>query len=234
MVVETKLYTILDVLPSATEDLILKSYRNLARIYHPDRNPDGVEKFQEIAEAYKVLSDPVLRSIYNEKGEIGLRVQKSTESGCCQVYEDPNSGQLRSFCFGSMCRTFHSHSNDDELSDYSETDDEDDYEDEKEDVEENKDATFQNPSVSDKQPESNKKGNLERLQKKNCIFYDFRQITRNKNPSYTKNIHGNSETDIDARNEIEQSKEPPKKQDLKRNLVDLKVPVRRKKSRWDN
>ena len=63
MVVETKLYTILDVLPSATEDLILKSYRNLARIYHPDRNPDGVEKFQEIAEAYKVLSDPVLESL---------------------------------------------------------------------------------------------------------------------------------------------------------------------------
>ena len=58
MVVETEFYTLLDVLPNATDDEILKSYRNLARIYHPDRNPDGVDKFQEISEAYKVLSDP--------------------------------------------------------------------------------------------------------------------------------------------------------------------------------
>ena len=58
MVKETAFYDALDVLPSASEDDILKSYRNLARIYHPDRNPDGVERFQEIVESYKVLSDP--------------------------------------------------------------------------------------------------------------------------------------------------------------------------------
>ena len=63
MVVETEFYTLLDVLPSATDDQILKSYRNLARLYHPDRNPAGVEKFQEIAEAYKVLSDSDLESL---------------------------------------------------------------------------------------------------------------------------------------------------------------------------
>ena len=50
-------------LPSATDEEILKSYRNLARIYHPDRNPAGVLKFQEISEAYKVLSDPDLESL---------------------------------------------------------------------------------------------------------------------------------------------------------------------------
>ena len=63
MVVETEFYNHLDVLPSATDEEILKSYRNLARIYHPDRNPAGVLKFQEISEAYKVLSDPDLESL---------------------------------------------------------------------------------------------------------------------------------------------------------------------------
>ena len=58
MAVETHFYNLLEITPTATEDEILKSYRNLARIYHPDRNPDGVERFQEIVEAYKVLSDP--------------------------------------------------------------------------------------------------------------------------------------------------------------------------------
>jgi len=125
MAVETHFYNLLEITPSATEDEILKSYRNLARIYHPDRNPDGVERFQEIVEAYKVLSDPEQRKIYDEKGELGLRVQKSTDSGCCQVYEDPNSGQLRSFCFGSMCGTFHSHGDDSDEEDYTDSDEED-------------------------------------------------------------------------------------------------------------
>ena len=70
MVVETEFYTLLDVLPTATDDEILKSYRNLARIYHPDRNPDGVDKFQEISEAYKVLSDPDM--VNHSKKEFNL------------------------------------------------------------------------------------------------------------------------------------------------------------------
>ena len=89
-------------------------------------------------------------------------MQKSTDSGCCQVYQDPNSGQLRSFCFGSMCGTFHSHGDEDD-SDYSETDDEDedDYEDyEEEDEEEVKNTApaFQNPEVSNQQTVSRKPG----------------------------------------------------------------------------
>jgi len=137
MVVETEFYTLLDVLPNATDDEILKSYRNLARIYHPDRNPDGVDKFQEISEAYKVLSDPDMRKIYDDKGEIGLRVQKSTDSGCCSTFEDPNSGQLQSFCYGSMCETYEG---EEDESDFSESDDDDDdVEEEEDDVEDEDD-----------------------------------------------------------------------------------------------
>jgi len=36
-------------------------YRNLARRWHPDRNPDNIEeaekKFKEISHAYEILSD---------------------------------------------------------------------------------------------------------------------------------------------------------------------------------
>ena len=85
-------------------------------------------------------------------------MQKSTDSGCCQVYQDPNSGQLRSFCFGSMCGTFHSHSHGDEDdSDYSETDDDYEDDDDEEDVK-NTAPTFQNPEVSNQQTVSRKPG----------------------------------------------------------------------------
>ena len=47
-------------------------------------------------------------------------------------------------------------------------------------------------------------------------------------------FHGNIEIDTDARNEIETRKEPLKNPAMKRNLVDRKEPVMRKKTRWDN
>ncbi|HOX27638.1 MAG TPA: DnaJ domain-containing protein, partial [bacterium] len=53
-------YEILNVRKDASQDEIKKSYRQLARKYHPDVNPgdDGAEeRFKEISEAYQVLSD---------------------------------------------------------------------------------------------------------------------------------------------------------------------------------
>ena len=53
-------YDILEVSKNATADEIKKSYRKLARKYHPDVNPGDKEaesKFKELSEAYAVLSD---------------------------------------------------------------------------------------------------------------------------------------------------------------------------------
>jgi curved DNA-binding protein len=56
---------------AAKEDEIKKSYRKLARKYHPDLNPNNKqseEKFKEIQEAYEVLSDPEKRKKYDMLG----------------------------------------------------------------------------------------------------------------------------------------------------------------------
>lgn len=46
---------------------IKASFRNLAKIYHPDKNPDGIEHFTRILKAYETLSDPTLKASYDYK-----------------------------------------------------------------------------------------------------------------------------------------------------------------------
>lgn len=64
-------YKILGVEKTADVKTIKKSYRELARRYHPDANPGdkkSEERFKEISEAYEVLSDPEKRKRYDEIG----------------------------------------------------------------------------------------------------------------------------------------------------------------------
>ncbi len=64
-------YETLGVPRTAKDDEIKKSFRKLAREFHPDVAKDkkrAEEKFKEINEAYEVLSDPAKRRKYNELG----------------------------------------------------------------------------------------------------------------------------------------------------------------------
>jgi len=70
-------YAILGVPRTADAAALKKAYRKLAMKWHPDKNPDNVAqaqaKFQEISEAYDVLSDPKKRELFDKYGEDGLK-----------------------------------------------------------------------------------------------------------------------------------------------------------------
>ena len=64
-------YEVLGVARVATGDEIRKSFRRLARLYHPDVAKDkkvAEEKFKEINEAYEVLGDAAKRKKYDQLG----------------------------------------------------------------------------------------------------------------------------------------------------------------------
>ncbi|TDQ38050.1 molecular chaperone DnaJ [Aureibacillus halotolerans] len=63
-------YDVLEVGKGASKDEIKKSYRKLARQYHPDVNKEegAADKFKEVSEAYEVLSDQQKRAQYDQFG----------------------------------------------------------------------------------------------------------------------------------------------------------------------
>lgn len=62
-------YQILEIERTASQNEIKSAFRKLSFRYHPDLNnhPEAEEMFKRVNEAYQVLSDSVLRKIYDEK-----------------------------------------------------------------------------------------------------------------------------------------------------------------------
>lgn len=92
-------YEVLELSKNASSEDIKKSYRKLAKKYHPDINkdPGAEEKFKEINEAYEVLSDPQKKQIYDQYGHAGL------ENGGMGGFEGFSSGG-----FGDLSDIFES------------------------------------------------------------------------------------------------------------------------------
>src|SRR2546421_2572184 len=69
-------YEVLGVGREAGDQEIKGAYRELAKRYHPDRNPDdpaAEEKFKEASEAYSILSDSQKRAAYDRFGHAGVQ-----------------------------------------------------------------------------------------------------------------------------------------------------------------
>lgn len=91
---EKNYYKILGVPRNAKLKEIKKSYRELALKWHPDKNTEGdtekAEKmFQDISEAYEVLSDKDLRGKY-DRGEEVFENQGGGGGGQRRHHMDPN------------------------------------------------------------------------------------------------------------------------------------------------
>ena len=71
-------YATLGVGRTATQDEVKRTYRKLARKYHPDvsKEPDAEARFKEVAEAYEALNDPEKRAAYDD---VGRRYQRGQD-----------------------------------------------------------------------------------------------------------------------------------------------------------
>lgn len=95
---DNKLYEVLGVPRTASDQEIKKSYRRLAKEFHPDKNPDAGDKFKEISFAHEVLSDPQKRQTYDHYGLKGIQ-----EGDCGGGAENLFAGLFRnSGIFGDM------------------------------------------------------------------------------------------------------------------------------------
>ena len=63
-------YEVMGVPRGATQDEIKRSYRKLARKFHPDvsKEKNAEDRFKELQEAYEVLKDPEKRAAYDQLG----------------------------------------------------------------------------------------------------------------------------------------------------------------------
>jgi len=93
-------YAILGVKREASADEIRKAYRKLAQKYHPDvsKDPQGEEKFKEVAEAYQTLKDPEKRQAYDALGSAHASGQEfRPPPGWGERYGEPPNEQQFSF-----------------------------------------------------------------------------------------------------------------------------------------
>jgi curved DNA-binding protein len=83
----TDYYEVLGVPRDADTDTIRRSYRKLARKYHPDLNSDSdaEERFKELGEAYEVLSDPDKRERYDR---LGARWRETEQQAPDESFQD--------------------------------------------------------------------------------------------------------------------------------------------------
>ncbi|KAI9506289.1 hypothetical protein GGI25_002285 [Coemansia spiralis] len=69
-------YHMLGVTPNAfSEEMLRRNFRKLSLVMHPDKNTGNEQQFIIIQEAYKVLSRPEMRFVYDHAGTVAVKCQ---------------------------------------------------------------------------------------------------------------------------------------------------------------
>ena len=115
MAAQRDYYQVLGVAENATTDEIKKAFRRLAKLHHPDRNPNNpqaAERFKEINEAHDVLSDADKRKKYDQLRRYGAfagaasgggrrsRTQQDSGPGDFDISDLGGLGDIFSSIFG--------------------------------------------------------------------------------------------------------------------------------------
>ena len=93
----TSLYTILQTYPHATPAEIRSSYIRIVRQVHPDKNLDDQDAHNDtvlVNDAYKVLSDPILRKKYDHKMAMKPRMKKKRVPVSSEQYAQKKENAL--------------------------------------------------------------------------------------------------------------------------------------------
>ena len=96
-------YEALGISKGASADEIKKAYRQMAKKYHPDMNPDNKEaeqKFKEVNEAYEVLSDPDKKAKYDQYGHAAFDQSAGFGGGGFGGFDGFDMGDIFSSFFG--------------------------------------------------------------------------------------------------------------------------------------
>ena len=107
-------YSILGVNEKASQEEIKKAYRKLSKQFHPDVNPEGADRFKEIAEAYDTIGTESKRQEYDNKknNPFGGMFNGSGGGGMDDLFSMFNGGfnpfqQRRSRYLGSIFHPSH-------------------------------------------------------------------------------------------------------------------------------
>lgn len=97
-------YTVLGLSPAATDAEVRDAYRRLARQYHPDRahgSAAGGDRMPAINEAYRVLSDPGRRAVYDASLRGGTfasnRSASTTSDADGSLDDEPGDEAMRAY-----------------------------------------------------------------------------------------------------------------------------------------